>query len=126
MFLRFLDAVFAQRRFASLLDPGSTNFISQATGRSGSAASYLESERSLLGEFGIDLDTAEQRVCLGPGDLLLIDNVAVLHGRIGHRRPRELWHMPFGLEAPSPAIIDRAVQGARPRCLHGLTGRPSA
>jgi hypothetical protein len=65
MFLRFLDAVFAQRRFASLLDPGSTNFISQATGRSGSAASYLESERSLLGEFGIDLDTAEQRVCLG-------------------------------------------------------------
>ncbi len=117
MLLRFLDAAFAQRRFASLIDSDSANFIGRATGQGGSVASYITSERALLREFGIDLEAAEERVCLGPGDMLLIDNVAVVHGRVGNRRPRELWHMLFGLEAPSHAIIDRAVYGACHACV---------
>ena len=47
-------------------------------------------ERAHLSARGLDLDAAEQRVQLGPGELLVFDNLAVAHGRLGVREPLEL------------------------------------
>lgn len=46
MLLRFLDAASGQRRFASLIDCDSANFIGRVSGQSGSAESYLEKEQN--------------------------------------------------------------------------------
>jgi hypothetical protein len=107
--LRFLDAVFGRREFASLIESDSANFLSDAIPDSGAGTAGLEQERTLLQEFGIDLDAVEERVCLEPGDMLLFDNIATVHGRVGRRQPRELWQMLFGLPNLTPAAVDRAV-----------------
>ncbi len=107
--LRFLDAIFGRQRFASLIESDSSNFLGDAIPGSGLPTPGLEQERMLLGEFGIDLDSVEQRVCLAPGDMLLFDNIATIHGRVGRRQPRELWQMLFGLPNLSAAVIDRTV-----------------
>ena len=50
----------------------------------------LAQERDHFAERGLNVDAVEQRVLLGPGQLLLLDNLATAHGRLGVRRPLEL------------------------------------
>jgi len=50
----------------------------------------LAQERDHFAERGLNAEAVELRVLLGPGQLLLIDNLATAHGRLGVRRPLEL------------------------------------
>jgi hypothetical protein len=56
----------------------------------------LAQERAHFAERGLDLDAVEQRVQLGPGQLLLLDNLATTHGRLGVRKPLELHQLCVG------------------------------
>jgi len=109
IFLRFVEAIFGQKRFASLIESDSANFLIDAAQQIGLQTSGVEAEELLLQDLGIDLGSVEERVCLEPGDMLLLDNLAVVHGRIGRRQPRELWQMLFGLASLSPTAIERVV-----------------
>jgi len=59
----------------------------------------LAEERDHFGQRGLDLDAVEQRVLLGPGQLLLLDNLATAHGRAGVRRPLELHQLCVGFRS---------------------------
>jgi len=109
IFLRFVEAIFGQKRFASLIESDSANFLVDAAKEIGLQASGVEAEQLLLQDLGVDLGSVEERVCLEPGDMLLFDNLAVVHGRIGRRQPRELWQMLFGLRSLSSSAIERVV-----------------
>lgn len=109
IFLRFVEAIFSQKKFASLIESDSANFLIDATQEIGLQTSGIEAERLLLQGLGVDLRSGEERVCLEPGDMLLFDNLAVVHGRIGRRQPRELWQMLFGLRSLSSSAIERVV-----------------
>jgi thioredoxin reductase (NADPH) len=64
---------------------------------------------------GLDLDAVEQRVLLGPGQLLLVDNLATAHGRLGVREPLELQQLCVGfrkLDVPEQSILLRRVLDA--------------
>jgi hypothetical protein len=56
----------------------------------------LPSERTFFARYGLRLDDAEIEMPLGPGELLLFDNLAVAHGRRGTRQPGELRQRVFG------------------------------
>jgi hypothetical protein len=74
----------------------------------------LGEERDHFAERGLDLVAVEQRVRLGPGQLLLLDNLATAHGRLGLRRPLELDQLCVGfarLEASEQSLILRRVLG---------------
>jgi hypothetical protein len=47
-------------------------------------------ERDHFAERGLALDMVEPRVVLGPGQLLLLDNLATARGRLGLRKRLEL------------------------------------
>ncbi|MDP9273113.1 MAG: TauD/TfdA family dioxygenase [Chloroflexota bacterium] len=47
-------------------------------------------ERAHFTRHGLELDSVEHRILLSPGELLLFDNLATAHGRVGKRRPEEL------------------------------------
>jgi hypothetical protein len=50
----------------------------------------LAEERAHFNRHGLDLDAVEQRIKVNPGDLLVFDNLATAHGRVGIRAPEEL------------------------------------
>lgn len=69
-------------------------------------------EQNHFAERGLDLDAVEQRVQLRPGQLLLLDNLATAHGRLGIRRPLELHQLCVGfrrLNVPEQHILLRRV-----------------
>jgi Taurine catabolism dioxygenase TauD, TfdA family len=49
-----------------------------------------EEERAHFTRHRLELDTIEHRISLNAGELLLFDNLATAHGRVGTRRPNEL------------------------------------
>lgn len=57
---------------------------------------------------GLRPDRVEQRIALGPGDVLLFDNLAIAHGRVGKRRSEELHQLCMGYRDVD-AIGQRAV-----------------
>ena len=76
----------------------------------------LADEVAFFAERGIRLDRLSVEVCLQPGELLVFDNLALAHGRRGHRRPGELHQRLFGYRSVLP--VDQAA--LRDRTLDAL------
>jgi hypothetical protein len=56
----------------------------------------LEHERSFFEDSGLPLTDVEEQVLLGPGELLLVDNLRTAHGRSGLRNVDELHQLFVG------------------------------
>jgi hypothetical protein len=56
----------------------------------------IEDERGFFAAHGLDLGESEQAVVLEPGQLLVVDNLAVAHGRTGRRGTGELHQLCVG------------------------------
>jgi hypothetical protein len=75
----------------------------------------LAHERDHFADRGLDLDAVEQRILLRPGELLLLDNLATAHGRVGLRKPLELHQLCVGfrdLDGTEQSVLLRRVLGA--------------
>lgn len=64
----------------------------------------VEDERAFYRRHQLDLVAAEQAVMLAPGELLIFDNLAIAHGRIGCRPAGELWQLCIGLKSAEQAV----------------------
>jgi Taurine catabolism dioxygenase TauD, TfdA family len=62
----------------------------------------LSAERAFFRRHGLDVEEVAIDVALRPGQLLVFDNLAVAHGRRGHRQPGELHQRVFGHPQLSP------------------------
>jgi hypothetical protein len=58
--------------------------------------SSVAEERAHFARHALALDPVEVRVALSPGELLLFDNLATAHGRIGTRKSEELHQICVG------------------------------
>ena len=78
----------------------------------------LGAEVAFFTRHGLRLSEVQRDVCLGPGDLLVFDDVAVAHGRDGARAPAELRQWVFGhaeLDVPAQrALRDRWLAAMAP------------
>jgi hypothetical protein len=75
----------------------------------------VAAEQAHLADRGLDLDTAERRVRVAPGQLLLLDNLATAHGRLGIREPLELHQLCVGfrdLDVPRQCVLLSRVLAA--------------
>jgi hypothetical protein len=63
-------------------------------------------ESAFFAKHGIDLGKREQRIALKAGQLLFFDNTRTLHGRIGHRRAKEVFNFMFGVDTIPPHDIN--------------------
>lgn len=75
----------------------------------GSEFATADDERRFFEKRGLRLNEAETNVDLRPGQLLVFDNLAFAHGRLGRRRPGELRQRIFGYRALS-ASRQRALR----------------
>jgi hypothetical protein len=62
----------------------------------------IEEERAHFSKRRLDLARAEHRIRLAPGELLVFDNLATAHGRVGARRPNELHQLCVGYPGLQP------------------------
>src|SRR4051794_13490160 len=53
-------------------------------------------EEAHFAQRGLELNAVEEHVVLRPGELLLLDNLATAHGRLGLRAPLELHQLCVG------------------------------
>jgi hypothetical protein len=58
--------------------------------------SSLADEHSYFAQNGVPLETVQQPITLGPGELLMMDNLRTAHGRNGQRNPQELHQLFVG------------------------------
>ncbi|HSW80549.1 MAG TPA: hypothetical protein VLG47_07270 [Candidatus Saccharimonadales bacterium] len=102
-FIRFIDALSAAPEFADQIDKTVGQwFQNDMKIAEGDAYKY---EAEFYAKHGIDLSEHEHDIALEPGQLLLLDNTRVIHGRIGKRRTKELFNFMFGIETITPADI---------------------
>ncbi len=80
----------------------------------------LAQEQAHFAERGLDLEAVEQRVLLGPGQLLLLDNLATAHGRLGVRRSLELHQLCVGFRnleiCEQSVLLGRVLNAFSPCC----------
>jgi hypothetical protein len=72
-------------------------------------------ERTHFARHGLELESIEHRIRLSAGDVLLFDNLATAHGRVGKREPEELHQLCAGyrgLNVTSQATLLQRVLGA--------------
>jgi hypothetical protein len=81
----------------------------------------LAEERHHFAERGLDLDAAEHVVALRPGGLLVFDNLATAHGRLGRRQPLELQQLCLGYRKLDP----RHQADLLARVMAQFTGTPA-
>jgi hypothetical protein len=81
----------------------------------------LAEERQHFAQRGLDLDATEHLVALRPSGLLIFDNLATAHGRLGVRQPLELEQLCIGY--PKLGVRDQAVLLAR--VVAQFSGKPA-
>jgi hypothetical protein len=59
----------------------------------------IAGERAYFAQHGLDLAAVERAVVLGPGEMLVFDNLSTAHGRSGIRAPGELHQLCVGYPA---------------------------
>jgi hypothetical protein len=73
----------------------------------------LDAELMFFRRHGLDVEDVAIDIALGPGQLLVFDNLALAHGRQGCRKPGELHQRVFGDRQLSPleqlAVRDRVL-----------------
>ena len=67
----------------------------------------LEEEEKYFNLKGINLSDFEKNIHLSPGDLLVIDNTRMAHGRIGTRKAGEIYQLMYGVQGVNPSEIDQ-------------------
>jgi hypothetical protein len=96
-FARFLDALSDEQELEADIDKTVGQWFQNETKLD--AGSAHEQESAFYAHRGVDLKKVEQQIALKPGQLLILDNARVIHGRIGNRKAKELYNFMFGIEA---------------------------
>jgi len=98
-FARFIDALSAQPQLEDQIDKTVGQWFRSEERLEEKSAH--EKEVAFYARNGIDLRSVEHEIALEPGQLLILDNARVIHGRIGRRRAKEIFNFMFGIEAAS-------------------------
>lgn len=102
-FARFIDAVSDSKELVSYWDKTMAQWFQDKT-KDGYKS--LENERAFYRSHGVPIDEVEEGIQLQPGQLLIIDNMSAIHGRIGKRNAEEIYQFMFGVKDATPEDID--------------------
>ncbi len=94
-FARILDALSPEPKLTNFRTTPKEEWYSAS--HAGHEFENYEDEEAFYASCGLSLREVEERVVLGPGDLLVLNNLSVIHGRLGVRHSGELHQYLFGL-----------------------------
>ncbi|HEY6140473.1 MAG TPA: hypothetical protein VI670_22185 [Thermoanaerobaculia bacterium] len=100
-FARFLDAVTSRHELTGCVDSTIGPWSSEGRDAETVEAEYYRA-------CGLDLRAVEERIRIGPGELLIVDNIRCSHGRVGPRASREIYQLLYGVKNASPSMIEAA------------------
>jgi len=100
-FARILDALGSAPKLTNFQEIQKDRWYSAS--RAGHEFESDIEEQDFYQSFGLRLEDVEAHVVLRPGDLLVIDNVNAIHGRIGRRLSGEIEHFLVGMRNAPPA-----------------------
>lgn len=103
-FARIVDALSETTDLNKYRDKTMAEWFADAKNSDGFAR--LQNEYAFYKKRGIDLEKKEVQITLEPGQLLVIDNMRAVHGRIGKRREQEVYQLMYGVHHASVADID--------------------
>jgi hypothetical protein len=106
-FVRIIDALATSPELSEKIDKTVGQWFMDGTRLDPNDAHAEES--AYYARHGICVADREHQVRLEPGQLLFIDNTRVVHGRIGHRRAKEIFNFMFGV----PSIDDLDIAAVR-------------
>lgn len=99
-FARFIDAISDVHEFSHEIDKTVGQWFQ--SGQRLDADSAHQQEQRFYARHGIDLRQVEKQIMIEPGQLLILDNARVIHGRVGARSAKELYNFMFGVQSASP------------------------
>lgn len=102
-FVRFLDALSNRPELQDQIDKTVGQWFENE--HKTDEASAHDKELSFYAKHTINLTELEHHIALKPGQLLILDNTRVIHGRIGKRRAKELSNFMWGIEKITPKDI---------------------
>lgn len=102
-FIRFLDALSDKPELQDQIDKTVGQWFENENKLKASSAHHKEV--TFYAKHGVDLGKIEQQIALKPGQLLILDNTRIVHGRIGKRRTKELFNFMWGVETITPDDI---------------------
>jgi hypothetical protein len=95
-FIRFLDALSDSPELKHQIDKTVGQWFENEDKLDETSAH--QKELAFYAKHGINLGALEHQIALKPGQLLILDNTRVIHGRIGKRRTKELFNFMWGIE----------------------------
>jgi hypothetical protein len=102
-FARFIDAVEGTHELADFFDKTTGQWFKNENTKTGEER--LELEYEFFRKHGLDIKCCEEQIEIKPGELLIVDNIRAVHGRIGPRNPKEIYQFLFGIERVTPQEI---------------------
>lgn len=63
-------------------------------------------EHDFYASKNFDISDIEKKILLKPGEMLILDNTGVVHGRAGRRREKEIYQFMFGIQDAGEKEID--------------------
>ena len=100
-FARIIDAVTGRNELVDEID----NTTGQWFDYEGNSDGFTK-EKSFFSEYGFNLELAEEQINVKPSQLLIVDNMRCVHGRIGLRNPEEIYQFLFGIKSATSIMID--------------------
>lgn len=100
-FARVLDAITGENKLAEEIDYTTGQWFNQNNKQDG-----LENEKRFFSAYGLNLKSAEEQINVKPGQLLIVDNMRCVHGRVGPRNPKEIYQFLFGVKSVSSTTIN--------------------
>jgi hypothetical protein len=103
---RLLDAVTGKEELAGQRDKVVGQWFGTDQWLEPDVAHHLE--LNFFERHGVDIVAREIEVLLRPGQLLIVDNLRVAHGRIGTRRSKEICNLMYGVSDLNAAEVRNA------------------
>lgn len=66
----------------------------------------FQQEADFFARYGVNLNAIEEQIEIRPGQMLIYDNLRIVHGRIGERKPKELFNFLFGIKKSTDQDIN--------------------
>ena len=103
-FARLIDAISGGKALEHYKGKTMAEWFSKSPSESGEIK--MKREQNFYYKRGLNVKNKEREITLQPGEMLIIDNTRVAHGRIGKRQEKEIYQFMYGVPDARKEEID--------------------
>ncbi len=100
-FARIIDAITQRHQLINEIDNTTGQWFEYKDNSDG-----FTKEKLFFSKCGFNLELVEQQINIKQKQLLIINNMRCIHGRIGPRKPKEIYQFLYGVKSATPSMIN--------------------